>query len=865
MLAHPSIAYKERGDLNKVATGTILAFLLLIILSTGTDNKHACAALSDNVEIIRDAWGIPHVFANTSEGAFFGLGYASAQDRMFQMEYSRRVVQGRISEIIGEEGVESDKLWRTLGWYELAEEVGRNMDFRVQRLLQAYADGVNLYLQGANGSLLYLFDQYGIQPDAWIVADSIACWYRVSLYFNGINNGEVASLHTFENLIGQIGWEDAIAQMTTPPIIDESGAIVRQEDMDPELIADIEKYALEHGYGLNTTMMFTNDAAGPKASHAWAVGGTRSLTGSAILHSDPQITITAPSLWYEFHISGGDFDTRGIGVAGAPGMLIGWNRDIAWGATAAGADVSDLFRLQIDPANSTQYYYDGEYKSMQANVEEVMLPNGTVIAVTCRKTVWGPVVTSFVPDAKPGEEFAMKHAETYNSSSCSLIAMMEMMEAHNWTDFENAAESYMSVPLHIIYGDRYGNIGYQFAAGVPLRSTAWPLRGIATAPGNSSIYDWQEIVPKRYLPHMLNPSNGVISTANNLAVGAWYPLPLGLSTGGTGESIRSWRLRELLANGTAFSQEDMLAVHNDKIDPAVREIVRLGRHIVYVLGQPLSEAANSALAALTIWNGEYDTSQPVYPLIENLNVLFRRSVTPLALIYGGGEAGLCSFAKTIKSTLDTNPSYVPTNDEKNYANRVLALAWNQTVILYGSNPDDWLASYDKTITIKCQNNLENFGALDPANNLQSPGLHCKQISTILSQTGNSYSQNIRFDDVDLSKSVMPPGLSENPNSTFYEDQMPLWQEGELHEAPLGRGNIENMMTSYVMLEYTPKSVGDVNGDNRVNILDAIMLANAFNSEPSDPNWNPNADINGDGKVNILDCMVLANYFGRSWT
>ncbi len=851
--------------MDKSVSTAILAFLLLVTLLVTVNMNHARAVPSDVVKIVRDSWGIPHVFANTSEGAFFGLGYASAEDRMFQMEYSRRVVQGRISEILGEKGVTSDTLWRTLGWYDVAREVARNLDSRTQRLLQAYTDGVNRCLQVANGSLLYLFGQYGIQPEPWAVADSIACWYRISLRFNGIDNGEVASLHSFENLVEQIGWENAVAQMTTPPIVDESGAIVRQEDMNPQLIAEIEEYARQHGYGSNSTMVLTNDIPGPKASHAWVVGEAKSLTGSAILHSDPQITITAPSLWYEFHISGGDFDARGIGVAGAPGLLVGWNRDIAWGATAAGVDISDLFRLQINPANSNQYYYDGEYRNMQVHEEELVLSNGTMIAVTCRKTVWGPVVTQFISGAKPGEEFAVKHAETQNSSACSLQALVRIMEARNWTSFEDAVEGYMSVSIHLIYGDRYGNIGYQLAAGIPLRSTLWPLSGTAAQPGNSSQYDWQEIVPKRYLPHTLNPSNCVISTANNMAVGAWYPLPLGLATGGTGDSIRSWRLRELLSNGTAFSQDDVLAIHRDKIDPAVREIVRLARHIAYVLGQQLSDAANSALAALDSWNWEYDTSQTVYALIASFDVTFRRNVTPLALTYGGGEAGLCHFAKVIKSYLDTNSSYMPTSDEKNYVNRVLATAWNKTVSLYGSNPAGWLTNYDKTIIIKYQNSLEDFGTLDSTNDLHSPDLHCKQISTILSQAGNSYSQNIRFDNVDLSRSVMPPGLSEDPNSTFYDDQVSIWQEGQLHEAPLTREIVESMMTSYVRLEYTPKLTGDVDGDFDVDILDVVRITSIYGLRRGDPNFNSESDLDNDGIITIFDVVICTSHYGQKYT
>jgi penicillin amidase len=162
------------------------------------------------VEIIRDDYGIPHIFTETSEDAFFGLGHATAEDRMFQMEYSRRIVQGQISEIIGESGLENDKLWRTIGWYRNAQEVAENMDLETRKLLEAYAAGVNIYLEENKDNLLYLFDEYGINPNPWTVVDIIACWYRLSLHFSNIDRNELSNLHHFEELIDQIGWEEAI-------------------------------------------------------------------------------------------------------------------------------------------------------------------------------------------------------------------------------------------------------------------------------------------------------------------------------------------------------------------------------------------------------------------------------------------------------------------------------------------------------------------------------------------------------------------------------------------------------------------------------------------------------------------------------
>ena len=164
-----------------------LVLLFLFLIASFTSIESSTSYDGNQVEIIRDEWGVPHIFAKNHEDAFFGLGYATAEDRMFQMEYSRRIVQGRISEIIGESGLENDKLWRTIGWYRNAQEAAENMDLQTKRLLEAYAAGVNTYLEENKDNLLYLFNEYEINPNPWTIADSIACWYRLSLRFQSFH------------------------------------------------------------------------------------------------------------------------------------------------------------------------------------------------------------------------------------------------------------------------------------------------------------------------------------------------------------------------------------------------------------------------------------------------------------------------------------------------------------------------------------------------------------------------------------------------------------------------------------------------------------------------------------------------------
>jgi penicillin amidase len=261
-----------------------------------------------------------------------------------------------------------------------------------------------------------------------------------------------------------------------------------EEDTNAALLTEIQDYLSSNGYSNDTTMSTSQTEDPPKASHAWVISGNRTTTGSAILHSDPQITIYSPSIWYEFHIAGGEFDARGIGVAGAPGMLIGWNRNIAWGATAAKGDVVDLYRLEINPQNPNEYLFDGAYKTMEIYNEEITLNNGAKVPIQSRNTVFGPVVTSLLSDSE-SEEYAMQHSEVYNSSLCSLTSMIQLMKADDYQSFRNAIENYMSPSKHMIYGDKNGNIAYQLLSGIPLRSAEYPFFGQVAQPGNSSAYN----------------------------------------------------------------------------------------------------------------------------------------------------------------------------------------------------------------------------------------------------------------------------------------------------------------------------------------------------------------------------------------
>jgi len=749
--------------------------------------------------IVRDGWGIAHVFAETDYGAFQGAGYATAQDRMYQMHRNRRAVQGRLAEFQGDQRIfsenqihsiiEQDKYMRYIGFYRYAEQVAQNLNEKTQQALEAYSSGINKYINDTKDQLIFLFD--GEIPEQWTPVDCIAIWDRFGDYFSSFPKSEVKQLHLFEELVDRIGYENAILEMTKKRIVDNSAATVCYEDFDAETIQAIFNYANNNTNPPSGSSLFYELPEIPKMSHAWVIGGNKSDSGSAILHSDPQTKVSIPSIWYEIHIQGETFDARGIGIAGCPGFLVGWNRDVAWGATALGADQSDLYRLEMVDVN--KYKYDNTTHTMNISDDIIKVKAGRELPVQIKKTILGPVVTDLLDDVYPGEEYVLVALPQWDKRNHSVEALIEMLDSNDVFSFHSSIQTYRTPSIHCIFGDSKGNIGYSVMAGIPLRSLKSPMAGSIAQNGSSSQYAWVELVPYAVLPHVFNPDSGLLFTANHLPVGDWYPIPLHLGTGGTGDTSRSWRLRELLVETgkTLFTYEDVFLIHYDDVDPQRRSIVEIGLYLRDAQGVPLSRSANDALNHLEAWlnNGAHcDVSEPFYAAAHHMNLYFRDDQwSLLTSVYGSGNGGLCYFLKKMISQIKDDTQYLFNESEIEFFDFVLASGYNTAIYLYGDNPNDWMEKFRKhgpgKLSIEFFNTLEDFGSIDPALDktyyIQKVNGDC-----IGGQMGHSYSQSVNLADIDSSKAILPVGISEDPSNQHFLDQENIWLNLIMRSAPL---------------------------------------------------------------------------------
>jgi penicillin amidase len=816
-----------RTSLTSVISLLTLASILAGCSTTAGDaSNHPSAHLEQSgeygqVELVRDRWGVPHVFAETDAGAMYGLGYATAEDRAFQMYYNLRIIQGRLAETIGDvkigvtgqqpqgknSALRNDIEMRTIGYYEAAQETARQLDPELRQLMEAYSRGVNDYIERHPSDLLDLFGKYELRPEPWTPADCIASWWRLGLFFSGDGLNEMTAYYEIKEGIRQVqrfAPTDATGATQGLPIRDDA-SVIQRGDVTDTWVQEVIDYAVEHNLTRKVDVTRAARRPGPRFSHAWVIGGKKTTTGSAVLISDPQTPVRNPSLWYEFHVCGKTFNARGLGVAGSPNVLIGFTFNVAWGLTALGADQADLFLLKTDPNHPNQYLVDGRWRDMEVHPQTIDVKGGQPRRLMTRRTHFGPVVTSIARGVHPGEEVTLKRIPICDPQHDTFRGILDMMRAANVREFQKALGGWTFPSANCVFGDSKGSIGFKTILALPIRSAHSLLDERAAHEGWDSANDWQGILPHELLPQVIDPEQGWLVSANHRPIASFYPISMGISTGSLGDTDRSWRLKERVKAKASFTPQDVLDVHYDTVSAVKRDMVKLGYHLRDVQKYTLEDDTLKALAYLEPWRAAGYKSEMSIQGTDILNLMpmaFRQNFEA-AVTYGGGLSGLCNMLQTIDARIAADPNAALSPQEADYVNLMLRAAWRYGKANFGDDPNQWTDRAKKQLLetkLPYMSTLDGFGSLDEQRDITCPALKCIDGGTILSQKAQSYTQYIRLDNVDLSLSVLPIGQSEHPDSPYYLCNYDLWAQGQLHPAPLSREAVNQIAVTNVTLD-----------------------------------------------------------------
>jgi penicillin amidase len=561
--------------------------------------------LEGAVRVRRDRWGVPHVEAGSSGDLWFAQGFCHGQDRLWQMDFYRRVVSGRVSEFAGREALVVDRLMRTLGMRRAAEgEVG-GLDPDVRGVLDRFCAGVNAAVASAR-ALPFEMQLLRLDFEPWAPLDILSLGKLLA--FGLSTNWEKELLRA--DMTRALGPELAAR---LDPGYPAGNPVVTQEAWSGDGLALAEQIdAVRRSIGM---------AAEASGSNNWAVSGGLSATGGPLLAGDPHLPPSMPGIWYQVGLKRGGRFARGASLPGMPGLYMGQNNDVCWSFTNVMADVEDLFIERVD---GDRYLFEDEWLPIEQRREEVHVKGqaGPEV-VDVRLTHHGPIVNEAL-GADEAEPLALRWATL--DEPTAFMGMYELPDIASGPDLVAKLEGHSSPASNLVWADRHGSIGYKLIGRLPIRRGGCPD---LPKPGWTGEFEWEGTVPYAELPEVTDPESGFLVTANNRIVGDEYPHHI---TSDWLDGFRAQRIEELLRASDEHDIEGFEAMQSDNLSiPGLEAARRLGRL------EPSGQRELSAIERLRSWDGRLDPETIAGTIYQAFLLRLAREVARAAI----GDRDLC--------------------------------------------------------------------------------------------------------------------------------------------------------------------------------------------------------------------------------
>jgi len=766
------------------------------------DGSISLPGLQKEVTVERDNWGVPHIRAASLVDAVEAQGYVMAQDRLWQLDLMRRASRGQLSEIVGPLGLKSDKQFRTFGFSRAAERDYAAMDKDSRALMEAYARGVNVFIEKHQNNLPLEFSLLKYKPQPWQPTDSlvIAGYMYQTLTDTWERELDRAKV---EARVGDDRSKELFAAdapmdhfVVGDPDVPNDGSQASRVDPDdedddddmptddvlkasarpsgtirtPETYADLTSalWPSIEGY-LEETQSEIRKGLG---SNNWVVSGAHTATGKPLLANDTHLELSIPPIWYEIHLTTPGFNAKGFTLPGAPLIVIGHNDHIAWGFTNNGADVQDLYIEKFNPAASDEYQVNGKWMKAQIFDEPIHVKGQADEHLRVVVTRHGPIVHQEGDKIYALRWTALEPGglgNTYNWLS----------KAKNWHEFREIMKNVWGPGQNAVYADVDGNIGYIMAARVPLRKKG---HGEVPVPGDTDEYEWTGYIPFEQLPQALNPDSGLIVTANARVVGPNYKPYL---TDRWEEPYRTARIYDLLHDKTDLRPIDMLKVETDTYSfPHAFLADQMAAAAKKV--QPKDPRAQKLVVELRDWNGIADADSSLVSFV----VMSRRAALDLLLEPDlGKDTNLYTWRSTafLQKILTDRPAKWLPPAYKNYdellaavADRAVAMLVEQTK---SERVNDWQWKELNSLEMLHPIGRDGFlkWLLSITGKPQSGTGYSVRAATRRHGPSMRFIANLaNWDDSIL---LIPAGESGQVGSSHYSDQFSYWYEGKPIVAP----------------------------------------------------------------------------------
>ena len=779
----------------------------------GSSGTVTLPCLQERVEVLRDRYGVAAVFAQSDADAYRIQGWLHATDRTFQLDLMRRVGRGRLAELVGEAGVASDRLVRTLGCHTHIAGDWKLLESDERAMFEAYAEGVNAGFERAQRRVPFEYRLLRSRPTAWEPADGLAIGRVLALGLSGNWESELAR----GELLARFGTEVVEA------IDGDDGHGGWPAQLDPSVIGAL----------IGAVRDATSSFGGPGGigSNAWVVGPRRTRDGGALLANDPHLDLQMPSVWYEQRLSGGTLDVRGFTFPGVPGVVLGHNGRIAWGFTNSSIDVQDCYIEELDAEQRRYRDTDGDWHELERRVERIEIKGGRSIEFEVRATRRGPLLTDAVASSTLTTPVSLRWDSLRPGRASSVIHRLN--RAGSWDAFRRACSDWLAPAQNVVYADIEGMIGLQHMGEVPIRAAG--NDGSRPRAGSDPDGDWIGTIPWDEQPGTSNPAASRIVTANDRLVGDDYPHFLS----------REWM------NG--YRGERIRTLIDETADHTVGDQVRIQADVYSIPGahmrdllercapQPRTPGGIQLLELLLAWDGQVgsdETSQGwrlLQRAVQDEAFGFLGDLLPRFLGYSrtGMNGFWAMFGRSTPRLLaaidadDDTLLQIGIQVEQRRANGealprplpgwaphvawcdLLAAALDRAAELAAADAPHARRTDSRSLPRRIGNRLRlqhplgivpgvsritNRGPFDvpgdPDTVWQSAPFNNPMNDHAM--VGPSHRHVVDLADVDRSVAVLCGGQSGHPASPHYADQIELWRRGAVRPAPFTRPALERI-------------------------------------------------------------------------
>ncbi len=771
----------------------VLVLFVILLVSSNLFGQAAITelkvdGLKQSVTVKRDSRWIPYIEAQNEDDLYFAQGYVMASDRLWQMDLMRRLSQGETAEIFGKLTLEEDKRWRKLGFTKIAEESIPLLSSHLRKALENYARGVNSYistLDDANLPVEFKILQY--KPRQWKPTDTITIGKILSDALSNTWRNDLLRASFQKNLSAE-KYADATQTVTPYDVIlfGKDGDKVEGQKSKIKsqiVVTDRDLQMAENDYknrqnSLERIGLFAEELA---ASNNWVISGKKTANGKPILSNDPHLQAAAPGIWYMAHLSTVDLRMAGVTFPGVPGIVLGHNDSIAWGATNVGPDVQDLYLETFNEEG--KYKTPKGWETPKVRKEEIkvkkglMSPETETVSIDVVETRNGVIYTE-----EGGQKFALKWtARDPKNQEFEVFYLLN--RAKNWTEFRNALQTYGGATQNFVYADTKGNIGWTAAGRIPIRKTG---DGAFPYDGSTDDGEWIDYIPFAELPQLYNPTSGFIVTANQRIVGTDYKYQQ-ISR----DIATPWRARRIYDQINANSKITFGDVTN-----ILRDVYSLPHTMLAKEITNLEAASTETLAVLKKWDGKMSADSQGALLINAIrnqiadkiaednksmpSYIVRERILPLILKdkpAGWLPKGFSSYVELFK----TADKLARESLQKQFGEDQSKWVWGA---IFKANFPHPLAAAP---LIGGQFTTPNVG-IDGSGVTPNVG---SSVSMRHITSPNNW-DNTRF--------VIPLGQSGDPKSSHYKDQFDSWNQGELPVFPFSKTAVEKAAKNSLVLQ-----------------------------------------------------------------